>query len=103
MKFRCRGGSWAGEGWWGRNYLVGRSPQDLGSGSPGQTLHVDHAGDAGLDRGSEVELALHGAGRAGRVTNLIKLRMQREGDVVVQRLELRVGQCLTLLSRVPAK
>jgi len=29
--------------------------------------------------------------------------MQREGDVVVQRLELRVGQCLTLLSRVPAK
>ena len=72
-------------------HLAGGSLHDLRAHPLRQAQHgdrTDHAGLGGLHR---IVLVVHGRGGAGEVVDLIDLDVEREGDVVPHRLEVRIA------------
>ena len=73
-------------------HLGGRRREDLRPGALGQPEHVDRAVHRGLRRLHRVALVVDRRGGAGQVVDLVHLDVEREGHVVPDHLEPRVGQ-----------
>src|SRR5579863_4167874 len=76
---------------WVAVHLASGGLQDFGTYTLRQAEHVNGAHDAGLSRLHWIVLVVNRRGRAGHVIDLVHLDIEREGDVVVHRLKMRVA------------
>ena len=73
-------------------HLAGGGLQDLRADPLGEAQHVDRADHAGLGGLHRIVLVVHRRGGAGEVVDLVDLDVEREGDVVAHRLEVRIAE-----------
>ena len=84
------------------NFAGGRL-EDLGANPLRQPQHVDCADNAGFGRLHRVVLIMYGGGGAGQVEYLVHLDIERKGNVVPQRLEMRISQQVSYVVLAPGK